>query len=50
MKIILLSTLAGMIIGGIFRNFKLPIPAPGTLAGVMGIFGVLIGSMIAGLI
>ena len=46
---LLLSTLAGMLIGAIFKYLKLPLPAPPTLAGVMGIFGVLIGSIIAGL-
>jgi XapX domain-containing protein len=47
MKTLLMSTLAGMIIGAVFKNFKLPLPAPPTLAGVIGVFGVLIGSIIA---
>ncbi|EYE87127.1 XapX domain-containing protein [Fervidicella metallireducens AeB] len=50
MKILLLSTLAGMIIGAIFKKLRLPLPAPPTLAGVMGILGVLLGSMVAKLV
>lgn len=50
MRTILLSMLAGMIIGAAFKKLKLPIPAPPTLAGVLGVFGVLLGSMIAKLI
>lgn len=43
MKEILLSTVTGIVVGFIFALFRLPIPAPPVLAGVMGIFGIYIG-------
>jgi XapX domain-containing protein len=41
--IILLSLLTGFIVGVIFTAFKLPLPAPPALAGVMGILGIYLG-------
>lgn len=41
----ILSLLAGMALGLIFRVLNLPIPAPATLSGVAGIFGVWLGFM-----
>jgi XapX domain-containing protein len=38
MTTIFLALLVGMIFGAIFTALKLPLPAPPTLAGVMGIF------------
>jgi len=43
MKEILLSLLTGFITGFIFSFLKLPIPAPQSLAGVMGIIGIFLG-------
>ncbi|MBF7081490.1 DUF1427 family protein [Desulfallas sp. Bu1-1] len=43
MRDIILTTLAGFVIGLIFARFKLPVPAPPTLAGVMGIVGLFLG-------
>jgi XapX domain-containing protein len=40
---ILLALLAGMILGAIFTAIKLPLPAPPTLAGIMGIVGIFLG-------
>ena len=40
---VLLATLTGFIVGMIFSFFKLPIPAPPVLPGVMGIVGVYLG-------
>ncbi|SHH41578.1 XapX domain-containing protein [Caloranaerobacter azorensis] len=45
--LILKATLAGAVLGAVFKKFKLPIPAPSVLAGVIGVLGVLIGGMIA---
>ena len=39
----MLSFITGLITGGIFTLFKLPIPAPSALAGVIGIIGVFVG-------
>ncbi|WP_208589445.1 XapX domain-containing protein [Gracilibacillus suaedae] len=47
MKEIVLSLLAGIIIGILFKFMKLPLPAPPVLAGVVGIFGVYFGGQIA---
>jgi len=43
MKEILLTTIVGAVVGGIFSAFKLPIPAPPVFAGLMGIVGLWIG-------
>lgn len=43
MKEILMTTLVGAMVGGIFSAFKLPIPAPPVFAGLMGIVGLWIG-------
>lgn len=43
MREIILSLLTGLILGGIFSVIKLPIPAPQTLAGIMGIIGIFLG-------
>ncbi|WP_078809490.1 XapX domain-containing protein [Selenihalanaerobacter shriftii] len=43
MKLALLSTLSGFILGSIFSFLNLPIPAPPNLAGVMGIIGIYLG-------
>jgi XapX domain-containing protein len=42
----ILSLLAGMVIAMIFKMFKLPLPAPPVLAGVMGIVGVYLGGVV----
>lgn len=41
------AILAGAIMGFGFALLKLPIPAPPTLAGVLGIVGITIGYFIA---
>lgn len=47
MKEVILALLAGIIVGIVFKAIRLPLPAPPMLAGVMGIFGIYIGGMIA---
>ncbi|QGH34329.1 DUF1427 family protein [Gracilibacillus salitolerans] len=47
MKELLLSLLAGIMIGIAFKFMKLPLPAPPVLAGIVGIFGVYFGGQIA---
>ncbi len=46
MKDIFMAFLTGLITGAIFSLIKLPIPAPPTLAGVMGIVGIFVGYII----
>ncbi len=41
---IILALVVGLITGLIFSFFKLPIPAPNVLPGVIGIFGVYLGN------
>ncbi|MBP1932889.1 XapX domain-containing protein [Ammoniphilus resinae] len=48
MKEVLLSLLAGIIVGVIFKLIKLPIPAPPVLSGVMGIVGIYFGGVLVG--
>ncbi|MDP0491934.1 MAG: DUF1427 family protein [Verrucomicrobiota bacterium JB023] len=43
MNEILLSLLAGLLVGFLFSAIKLPLPAPPVLAGVMGIVGIWLG-------
>jgi XapX domain-containing protein len=38
-----LSLLTGVIAGAVFGWFKLPLPAPPTLAGILGIVGLFAG-------
>lgn len=42
----ILATISGLIVGGLFSFLKLPIPAPPTLSGVMGIVGIYVGFII----
>ncbi len=44
---VMLSLLTGLAIGIVFARFKLPVPAPQTLAGVMGIVGIFLGYLLA---
>lgn len=37
---------AGIIVGGIFTVLGFPLPAPGTIGGVMGIVGVFLGTIL----
>ncbi|GMB09823.1 XapX domain-containing protein [Thermolongibacillus altinsuensis] len=46
MKDVLLSLLAGLVIGVVFKFLRLPLPAPPVLAGVMGVFGVYLGGVV----
>lgn len=43
MKEVILTTLVGAVVGGIFSAFKLPIPAPPQFSALMGIVGLWIG-------
>jgi XapX domain-containing protein len=45
MKEVLLSLMAGLLVGIIFKLIKLPIPAPPVLSGVVGIVGVYLGAV-----
>lgn len=38
-----LAILAGLIVGVIFSAIKLPLPAPPTLVGILGIVGIYLG-------
>ncbi|TDX59143.1 XapX domain-containing protein [Orenia marismortui] len=46
MNQVLLATVSGIIVGALFSYFNFPIPAPPNLAGVMGVAGVYLGSLI----
>lgn len=43
LKVVILALVTGFVVGFVFALFKLPIPAPPALAGVMGIVGVYLG-------
>ena len=42
----LLSIFSGLIVGSLFSFLDLPIPAPPTLSGVMGIIGIYLGFLL----
>jgi XapX domain-containing protein len=42
-RIVLLSLVTGMFVGALFAYVDLPVPAPPSLAGVMGIVGIYLG-------
>jgi XapX domain-containing protein len=44
----LMALLVGAIMGFAFALLRLPIPAPPTLAGVLGIVGITVGFYLAG--
>ena len=46
MKIVLLSFLGGLVVGGLFKLLKFPVPAPNNWAGVAGIVGITAGYML----
>jgi XapX domain-containing protein len=46
MKEVILATVAGMLVGILFKFLKLPLPAPPVFSAVMGVFGVWFGGMI----
>lgn len=47
MREVVFTTITGFIVGLVFARLKLPIPAPPTLAGVMGIVGLFLGYLAA---
>ena len=40
------ALVAGVAFGVVFALLKLPIPAPGTIAGILGLLGLFIGYMV----
>jgi XapX domain-containing protein len=44
---LIISLLVGMAIGVVFAAMGLPLPAPGKLAGVLGIVGIFLGDKLA---
>ncbi|EJB5574055.1 DUF1427 family protein [Citrobacter freundii] len=44
MSEVFIALLVGIVTGLIFSIFKLPIPAPPVLSGIVGIVGIYIGS------
>ncbi|MHA1329787.1 MAG: XapX domain-containing protein [Candidatus Hodarchaeales archaeon] len=46
MKELVLAFGTGVMVGVVFALFKLPIPAPPTLSGILGIIGIFIGYLI----
>lgn len=42
----LISLIVGIVVGAIFTAFKLPVPAPGVIEGVVGIVGIYLGMAI----
>ncbi|MEH7303218.1 MULTISPECIES: XapX domain-containing protein [Neobacillus] len=45
MKELVLSLIAGMAVGILFRFLKLPLPAPPVFSAVVGVFGVYFGGV-----
>lgn len=43
MKEIILSLITGAVCGAVFAAFKLPVPAPPVISGLIGILGLWVG-------
>jgi XapX domain-containing protein len=43
---VVLATFAGITVGGLFAFLRIPVPAPPSLAGVMGIVGIWAGDQL----
>jgi XapX domain-containing protein len=43
------ALIVGLVTGLIFARLRLPIPAPPTLSGILGIIGIYLGYRVAGL-
>ncbi|HIQ10101.1 MAG TPA: XapX domain-containing protein [Euryarchaeota archaeon] len=41
-----MAFLTGFIVGVIFKLLKLPVPAPSTWEGVIGVFGIFLGYLV----
>lgn len=50
MKEMILSLTTGAVCGTIFALFKLPVPAPTVIPGLLGIFGIFLGYKFTGII
>ena len=50
MKQALLSAVSGLTVGALFSFLELPIPAPPTLSGVLGIIGIYLGFILMNMI
>ncbi|WP_409227118.1 XapX domain-containing protein [Gudongella sp. SC589] len=46
MNLTILALITGLVAGGAFTLLKLPLPAPPTLPGVVGIIGIFLGAKI----
>ncbi|WP_174733112.1 XapX domain-containing protein [Mesobacillus harenae] len=46
MRELILAVIAGLMVGILFKFFRLPLPAPPVLAGVLGIVGVYLGGVV----
>lgn len=42
----LFALLVGLFLGGLFALLKLPIPAPMTLGGILGVVGIAVGAVL----
>lgn len=50
MKEIILSLVTGSVCGAVFAFFKLPVPAPTVIPGLLGILGIFLGYQIIDII
>ncbi|HID09489.1 TPA: XapX domain-containing protein [Candidatus Micrarchaeota archaeon] len=41
-----LAFFTGFVVGVVFRILKLPVPAPSTLEGILGIVGIFVGYLV----
>ncbi|PWK16371.1 XapX domain-containing protein [Tumebacillus permanentifrigoris] len=46
LKVWILSLVTGVIVGVVFTLFRLPIPAPPVLSGILGIVGIWLGAQV----
>ena len=46
MNMILIALVVGIVIGSVFKALKLPVPVPKDFAGIVGVIGMFVGSVL----
>lgn len=50
MAVLIIAFIAGMAIAALFRSLKITVPVPHDLAGLVGLIGMFVGSMVVDII
>lgn len=50
MAVLIIAFIAGMVIAALFRALKITVPVPHDLAGLVGLIGMFVGSMVVDIV